>query len=392
MDDRARKVALRIVRTLVPGEYDRLMRIGVNTSEFGYDPFGLERESALLAYALLRLVYDHWFRVESLGVENVPEEGPVLIVPNHSGGIPIDGVMIAVDLAKNMRTPRIMRAVVDNFAGFLPFVNLFFYRCGQIIGARRNLIDLLKQGDVITVFPEGHKGTGKPFSERYRPRPFNVGFIELSIMHRTPVVPAAVIGAEEQYPYLLNLKPLARFLNFPYLPVPPLALLLGPLGLLPLPTKYRILYGEPIHFYRDYSIREVRDPDIIRGLADQVQKRVSALIEQGLAQRKDVFEFALGPIASAVPARATKAVRSARALLDRRARPARPSREPAPVEDGGSQDVPSEVETGNGDLDRYRSYLEDMDRRTRDLELAIVRLQQEVHEGGETGEPLHPLH
>ena len=183
MNRKARQRARALVRHLIGEDYDRLIKIEIHASEFGYDPFGLERESAMLAYALLQFVYRHWFRVESSGVEQIPLEGPVLLAPNHGGGIPIDGAMIALDLAKKMKKPRVMRAVIDNFAGSLPFVNLFFYRCGQVIGARRNLVDLLEQGEMIAVFPEGHNGTGKKYRDRYKLLPFNVGFVELSPAH-----------------------------------------------------------------------------------------------------------------------------------------------------------------------------------------------------------------
>jgi 1-acyl-sn-glycerol-3-phosphate acyltransferase len=204
--------------------------------------------------------------------------------------------MIAADLAMKMATPRVTRAVVDNFAGFLPFVNTLFYRWGQIIGARRNFEELLRQGEMVMVFPEGHKGTGKPYKERYKLTRFNVGFMELSLIHKTPIVPVAVIGAEEQYPYMFDLKPLARMLNFPYMPITPLMLVLGPLGMLPLPTKYVIYYGEPFHFYRDFPPETVKDPETIYRLVDTVKTRVQELIDQGLRARKGVFGFSLPPL------------------------------------------------------------------------------------------------
>ncbi len=293
MNQRARQRARAIVRLLAPEDYERLQSIKINDLGFGYDPFGLEIESAMLAFAVAKFVYKNWFRVESHGVENVPLKGPVLITPNHSGVLPIDGAMIGVDLASQMEMPRIMRAVVDNFAGFLPFINTLFYRFGQIIGARRNFEELLRQGEMVLVFPEGHKGTGKSYGDRYRLTRFNVGFMELSLIHKTPIVPAAVIGAEEQYPYMLDLKPLARLLSFPYMPVTPLMLLLGPLGMLPLPTKYVIYYGEPLHFYRDYPPETVKDPETIYRLVDTVKTRVQDLIDQGLRERKGVFGFPL---------------------------------------------------------------------------------------------------
>jgi len=295
MNQRARQRARAIVRMLAPEDYERLQSIKIHDLGFGYDPFGLEIESAMLAFAVARFVYKNWFRVESHGVENVPLKGPVLITPNHSGVLPFDGAMIAVDLALKLELPRVTRAVVDNFAGFLPFVNTLFYRWGQIIGARRNFEELLRQGELVLVFPEGHKGTGKRYKERYKLKRFNVGFMELSLLNKTPIVPAAVIGAEEQYPYMLDLKPLARAINFPYMPVTPMMLFLGPLGALPLPTKYTIYYGEPIHFYRDYPPETVKDPETIYALVDKVKTSVQELIDRGLRERKGVFGFSWSP-------------------------------------------------------------------------------------------------
>jgi 1-acyl-sn-glycerol-3-phosphate acyltransferase len=283
---------------LAPEDYERLQSIKINDLGFGYDPFGLEIESAMLAFAMARFIHKNWFRVESHGVENVPLEGPTLITPNHSGVLPFDGAMVAVDLAMTLDIPRVTRAVVDNFAGFLPFVNTLFYRWGQIIGARRNFEELLRQGELVLVFPEGHKGTGKSYKERYKLTRFNVGFMELSLLHKTPIVPVAVIGAEEQYPYMLDLKPLARALDFPYMPITPVMLLLGPLGVLPLPTKYTIYYGEPFHFYRDYPPETVKDPETIYRLVDTVKTSVQELIDRGLRERKGVFGFSWSPLMS----------------------------------------------------------------------------------------------
>jgi 1-acyl-sn-glycerol-3-phosphate acyltransferase len=294
MNQKGRKRARALARILAPEEYARFQTVKIHDLGFGYDPFGLEIESALAAFALAKQVYKYWFRVESFGTENVPLEGPVMITPNHSGVLPMDGLMIGVDLAVKLPKPRIMRAVVDNFAGFLPFVNTFFYRCGQIIGARRNFEELLQQGEMVAVFPEGDKGTGKPYKDRYKLVPFNVGFMELSLLHRTPIVPTAVIGAEEQYPYMFNVGALARMFNLPYFPLTPLTLLLGPLGALPLPTKYTIYYGEALHLYREYPPETVKDPETIHKLVRSVQERVQGMIEEGLRRRQGrIFGFSL---------------------------------------------------------------------------------------------------
>ncbi|MCB9477800.1 MAG: acyltransferase family protein [Deltaproteobacteria bacterium] len=287
-----RKKAISLAKSLLPeDEFEHLMKIDFKDQGLGYDKFGMEKEMIVASLAVVRYVYLYYFRVESEGVHNIPEEGRGLIVPNHSGVIPIDGMMIGVDLAFNMRRPRIIRAMVDNFMGFLPFINVFFARCGQLVGARRNFADLLEADELITVFPEGAKGTGKLYKQRYNLLRFNVGFIELSLQYRAPIIPAAVIGAEEQAPMVYNVKPLARMLGFPYFPVTPFFPLLGPLGGLPMPVKYHLYYGEPMHLYEDYGPEAINDPNTIRMLADRVQMRVQEMVNKGLDERTSVFGF-----------------------------------------------------------------------------------------------------
>jgi 1-acyl-sn-glycerol-3-phosphate acyltransferase len=380
MNKKGRERARALVRILAGEEYERLVKIEIHASEFGYDPFGLERESAILAYALFQFVYKHWFRVESFGVERIPQEGPVLLAPNHGGGIPIDGAMIALDLAKKMEKPRVMRAVVDNFAGSLPFINLFFCRCGQVIGARRNLVDLLEQGEMIAVFPEGHNGTGKKFKDRYKLLPFNVGFVELSLLHKAPIIPTAVIGAEEQYPYLIHLERLARILSLPYVPIPPLSLLLGPIGCLPLPTKYQIYYGEPIRFYLDHPTDTVKDPEMIRKLAAEVRDRVMQLVIDGLRRREGVFSFSRPVLQHVLPDSVRRGISSARSYLDRAIakREGRGRRWDVKESVSGSKEkAPDPVEEIARTCSRLESTLQE---RTRELEASIAALEQEIHQ------------
>jgi len=292
MNKRQREAALKLARKLLPpNEFDRAMSMHINDLGFGYDQFGMEKESAILALTALRYIYKYWFRVDSVGHENIPLEGAGLIVPNHSGVLPIDAAMVAADVALKLPRPRVMRAMVDNFAGFLPWMNVIFYRTGQVVGARRNFRDLLSAGDLCGVWPEGTRGIGKPFSQRYNLVKFNVGFIEMSLTFRAPIVPTAIIGAEEQMPLLGDIKPLARLLRFPYFPITPTFPLLGPLGILPLPTQYHIYYGEPIRYFEEYGPETVDDPETVRMLADKVQLIVQDMVNKGLANRTSIFGF-----------------------------------------------------------------------------------------------------
>jgi len=280
-------------KLLTPDELARVKQFRFNDLGYGYDPFGMEMETAILALLVARLFHKYWFRARSQGLHHVPSEGAALLVSNHSGVIPIDGAMMAVDLALNLDKPRILRSVIDYFAADLPFINTFMTRVGQVSGHRKNFEDLLRQGELVGVFPEGTRGLGKPFSERYRLRRFNVGFIELSLQYRAPIVPVAVIGAEEQAPLLVNLEPVARLLGFPYFPVTPQFPLLGPLGWVPLPSKYVITYDAPLEFYREYPPEAVKDAGTVRMLADKVQVRIQEMLDVGLEQRTEIFGLGL---------------------------------------------------------------------------------------------------
>lgn len=292
MNERLRALAWTIAERLLPEwEVERFRSLPFDDMGFGFDPFGMERESTVLAYIAAAWAYDNWFRVRSFGHENVPLEGRALIAPNHSGLLPLDAMMIAVDLIKRLPRPRLMRAVVDHFVANTPFVNTFMYRAGQIIGNRRNFEKLLERDHLVTVFPEGAKGTGKLFRERYVLRRFNVGFIELALRYRAPIVPAAVIGAEEQAPILFDLKPLARLFKLPYFPITPTFPLLGPLGLVPYPVRYHITYGEPFRFYEEYPPEAADEPETVRMLATKVRLAVQDLIDVGL---REYGLFALG--------------------------------------------------------------------------------------------------
>ncbi len=292
MNKSQRKKALAVARKLLPPEeYERIVAIDFNDTGFGYDQFGLEKETAILAMCLVQYIYKYYFRVVNHGIENVPIKGRAIIASNHSGVLPIDAAMIAADLVFTMDRPRVLRSMVDNFMGFLPYINTFFYRVGQVVGARRNFRDLLEADEIVAVFPEGAKALGKRFTQRYQLYRFNVGFIELSLKHKAPIIPTAVIGAEEQSPMLFNIKPLARALGFPYFPVTATFPWLGPFGMIPLPTQYHIYYGEPIRFYEKYPPETVTDPEKVRMLADRAQIIVQDMVNSGLDQRKSVFGF-----------------------------------------------------------------------------------------------------
>lgn len=286
-----RKQILKVVQKILPSEeYNKLQSITIEDMGFGYDKFGLEKESVFLAYAFMSLLHRYYFRVDSFGLGNVPTQGRIILASNHSGVMPFDAGMIGTDLAKKMDTPRMTRTIMDLTANNMPFTGVALRRVGQVVGTRKNFEELMKMEEMVLVFPEGAKGSGKMFWERYQLKSFNVGHIEFALKYKAPIIPIAVIGGEEQMPNLYNIKPLADALQISMVPITLNLLLFGPLGMMmPFPTKYRIYYGEPLHFYQDYPEEALNDPELVKQLAQKVQGHVQEMVDQGLADRKNIF-------------------------------------------------------------------------------------------------------
>lgn len=278
-----------VKRHLSDEEVRRLEGIRFIDAGFGYDKFGLDIEAIIFAYTLVKPVYDRYFRVESRGHENIPKNGRAMVAGNHSGTIPTDAAMIILDILKKCTPPRIARGIVANYGAALPYIGNMLSRVGQVIGTRRNFEELLQDEDLVMIFPEGLKGIGKPYKMRYRLKPFNLGFIELSLKYNVPIIPTAVIGAEEQAPLMGNIKLLAKLLGLPFFPITPTFPLLGPIGAIPYPCKYRIYYGKPLKFYEEYQAEAARKPEILKKLALMVQEIVQDMIDKGLKKRKGVF-------------------------------------------------------------------------------------------------------
>jgi len=247
------------------------------------DPFGFDLGYAAYVLVVAGLIYRYYFRVSMSGVENVPPGG-CLLVSNHSGQIPLDGVMIATGLLLEPEEPRLVRSLYEKWAATLPFVSTFFSRCGQIVGRPENLKRLLRRGEIVLVFPEGVKGIVKPFSRAYALSDFGLGFMRLALENDTPVVPVAVIGAEEQYPSLANLEGVARSVRMPGLPLP-IQAFVPVLGLLPLPAKYRIIIGEPMTFHGNPDDED----SVIEEKVWAVKHALELMLSKGLKERKHIF-------------------------------------------------------------------------------------------------------
>ncbi|MCG8416648.1 MAG: acyltransferase family protein [Proteobacteria bacterium] len=246
----------------------------------GYDIFGLNPRTVAAATRIAGLLYDHYFRVTSHGAHHIPAGGSAILAANHSGTLPLDAAMLYIDVLTHTDPPRVPRALLDVFVPRFPFVGAFFARVGGVGGTRRNCRRLLQDGELIMVFPEGAPGIAKTFNHRYELQPWRVGHAELAIEYRVPVIPVAIIGAEEQWPLIARID---RFKVFgaPYLPIPATPL--------PLPAHYHIHYGEPIALHEDYSRPDPDDPEIVAAAAARVESAVQVLIERGLRERKGIF-------------------------------------------------------------------------------------------------------
>ncbi len=262
-----------------PGSRARLEKLTPPRNEYGVDPYGMDVDYALSAVAPFVWLYRKYFRVELHGVENVPADGRVLLVSNHSGQIPLDAAMIEVALLIEKDPPRLVRALVEKWVATLPFVSSFYARIGQIVGTPENCRRLLAADEALLVFPEGVRGLNKPFSERYRLRPFGHGFMRLALEAGAPIVPVGVVGAEEQAPALFDVKFLAKLLSMPAFPVTPTLLPL------PLPVRYHIHFGEPLRFGGSAD----EDDFELEQKVGRVQAAVQGLLEKGLAERRGVF-------------------------------------------------------------------------------------------------------
>lgn len=274
---------LRRLRGAVPADdiAGRTRALVVQGNEFGYDPFGLSKESLHTAVTIARFLYRHYFRATAFGIENIPAAGRVLLVSNHSGQLPFDGLVISTATFLEPAVPRLVRSMVEYFVPTIPFASYLLSRWGQITGTPENCRRLLAAEEAVLVFPEGARGITKDFSKRYQLAEFGAGFMRLALEMQTPIIPIAVIGAEEQAP-AWNIKPLARLLgipSFPVVPYPPFV------AVLPLPVKYRVYFGEPMTFRGDPD----DDDEVLDTQVRQVKHRIQQMIHTGLRERAHVF-------------------------------------------------------------------------------------------------------
>ncbi|QKE83696.1 lysophospholipid acyltransferase family protein [Arthrobacter sp. NEB 688] len=278
-EDVERRVAqvLAYLRRRVEGDYE--------VDDFGYDEHFTEN----VFYPMLRPLYRHWFRVEVRGIENIPAEGGALVVSNHSGTVALDSLMVQLAIHDEHPAHRTMRALGADLVFRTPFVGTTARRSGSTLAASEDAARLFGRGELVGVFPEGFKGTGKPFSERYKLQRFGRGgFVSAALAAGVPIVPCSVVGAEETFPIIGNMGSLARLLGLPYAPVTPTFPWLGPLGMIPLPSKWIIEFGAPIDT-SGHDEGAADDPMLVFDLTDQVRETIQQTLYTLLMQRRSVF-------------------------------------------------------------------------------------------------------
>jgi 1-acyl-sn-glycerol-3-phosphate acyltransferase len=264
---------------------ERLARVTTRRNEFGYDPFGAD-PLALRRMALpLALVYRHWLRVETHGIEQVPE-GRVLLIGNHAGNtFAWDGAMLAMAMLLEAEPPRLLRGMAEYYLPQLPWFNVLMHRAGSVVGTPHNCEQLLEHDEAVMVFPEGARGFVKPFAKRYQLQRFGLGFLRLALETGTPILPVGIVGSEEQSPAFADVKWLGRLVGSPAFPITPLFPWLGLAGFLPLPVKFRIRFGAPLRFDGDPN----DDDAAIEKQVEIVKDRIRELIAESLDQRESWF-------------------------------------------------------------------------------------------------------
>jgi 1-acyl-sn-glycerol-3-phosphate acyltransferase len=257
------------------------------SGDYDVDEFGFDRqltESVFLP--LTRPLYRTWFRTEVFGEKHLPAEGGALVVANHSGTIALDAIMLGT--AVHDEAQRHLRVLGADLVFRLPVLSELARKAGGTLACGPDAERLLAAGELVGVFPEGFKGTGKPFAERYKLQRFGRGgFVSAALRTGVPIVPVSIVGAEETYPMIGNLRSVARLLGVPYFPITPTFPWLGPLGLVPLPSKWLIQFGEPIP--TGHLREQADDPMVVFNLADHVRETIQQTLYELLERRPDPF-------------------------------------------------------------------------------------------------------
>ncbi|WP_370894299.1 lysophospholipid acyltransferase family protein [Janibacter sp. GXQ6167] len=260
------------------------------SGEYQVDDFGFDEDFTVhTVFPLVRLLKDKWFRVEVRGIENIPAEGGALVVSNHSGTVAIDSVITQLAIYDAHPQHRFLRMLGADLVFSMPVVGDFARKTGATLATNPDAERLMSSGELVGVWPEGFKGVGKHFRERYKLQRFGRGgFVSAAMRSEVPIIPCSVVGAEEVYPMIGNMKTVARLLGAPYAPVTPFFPLLGPLGLIPLPSKWIIEFGTPVDT-ASLGPAAAEDPMLVFDLTDQVRETIQQTLYSVLMTRRSVF-------------------------------------------------------------------------------------------------------
>lgn len=270
--------------------WKRYRRFAMRDRSDTVDDFGRDPVYAAGVQPALDFLYRRYFRVDTSGIENVPDTGRVLLVANHSGMLPYDGAMVMHAMHREHPARRDVRPLVEDFVFHFPYLGTFINRIGGVRACQANAERLLARNQVIVVFPEGIKGMGKLYRQRYQLQRFGRGgFIKLALRTRSPIIPVAIVGAEEAHPMLAKLTWLSQSAGIPYVPITPTFPLLGPLGLMPLPVKWTVRFGPPIDIPGDYGPEAASERLLVNELAESVRSRIQGMVDDILSQRKSVL-------------------------------------------------------------------------------------------------------
>ena len=257
--------------------------------EWEEDDFGFDRDLTERLAPLADLAYRYWWRVEALGVERIPASGAGLLVANHAGVLPLDGAVIKLAVLRHAPAERHVRMLALDRLMSAPVLGPALRATGQTLACPEDARTLLERGELVGVFPEGAEGLGKAWSDRYRLRRFaRGGYVRTALLTGAPILPVAVVGSEEIYPMLADVRPVARALNIPYAPVTPTFPLLGPLGLVPLPSRWLLDFLEPIDT-ASYGPDAAEDRALVLQLSDEVRDRIQAALERNRRRRGPAF-------------------------------------------------------------------------------------------------------
>jgi 1-acyl-sn-glycerol-3-phosphate acyltransferase len=259
------------------------------TGEYDIDEFGFDRELTETLAPFLKPIGEYYWRIEWRGLENVPANGAALLVANHAGTVPVDALVVKFGILNEHPAKRHLRLLAADLAFRMPFVGPIARKMGNTLATQEDALRLLQKGELVGVFPEGYKGVGKGWKERYRLQRFGRGgFIELALKAGVPMVPVAIVGSEEIYPMIGNAKLLARLGGFPYFPITPFFPWLGPLGAIPLPSKWIIEFGEPIGT-DGHDEDAWQDAALVFNETDRIRDTIQQMLYRNLMSRRSTF-------------------------------------------------------------------------------------------------------